>query len=483
MTVRDEHGLTFPSNVAADADAAGRRLPQLRNRIMLGVVGLSVALWLLLAFGMVVNARMATRAEVSASFAIAERFTEARIASIGPDGSLDAYGRLVGELGEMRHVGAALYHPLAGPTEDAATGVDDDEEEAPRWFAALIEIEPIDSLFTLSLNDGSTATLTLSANDSDEIAEVWQDFSFILPVTILYGALLSLLSMLLVNLVFARLRRIEDALDRLREGALDTRLEAATFAEFGRVTGGFNDLASHLSEEKRLNRNLARRLLDAHEAERRALANDLHDEMGPHLFSLRSAVAMLKRRVARAEGNAGLEEPLHMLEDEVATLQSATRRLLAGLRPMSVGGVPLRDTVAEAVESFRRSSPDTRFACRTETADASFGEVVDLTVYRFVQESVLNALKHGKASQVDVAIALRPGDESCDAVLEATVANDGTMPGASNREGYGLIGIAERVEALGGFATAPSVADGRTICRIAIPVRAAGNGAAREARP
>ncbi|MCM2504618.1 histidine kinase [Aureimonas altamirensis] len=482
MTVREGRGLSL-SLALSGSHAAGRRLPQLRSRIMLGVVGLSAALWLLLAFGMVVNARLATRAEVSASFAIAERFAEARIASIGPDGTLEAYRRLVDELGEMRHVSAALSHPLAGPAEDAAADDDDDGEEAPRWFAALIEIEPIDSLFNLTLDDGSTATLMLSANDADEIAEVWQDFSFILPVTILYGAILSLLSMLLVSLVFARLRRIEDALDRLREGALDTRLDRADFAEFDRVTGGFNDLASHLSEEKRLNRNLARRLLDAHEAERRALANDLHDELGPHLFSLRAAVAMLKRKAARAEDGGGLEEPLHMLEDEVATLQSATRRLLAGLRPMAVGGVPLRDTVEGAVDSFRRSSPDTHFACRTETADATFGEVVDLTVYRFVQESVLNALKHGKAGRVEVAIALRPGDASCDAVLEATVANDGTMPVASNREGYGLIGIAERVEALGGFATAPAVSGGQTICRIAIPVRAAGDGAARGARP
>jgi len=482
MTVREGRGLSLSPAISSGTQAAGRRLPQLRSRIMLGVVGLSAVLWLLLAFGMVVNARLATRAEVSASFAIAERFAEARVASIGPAGTLEAYRRLVAELGEMRHVSAALSHPLAGPDDDAATG-DDDEEEAPRWFTALIEIEPIDSLFTLGLDDGSTATLMLAANDADEIAEVWQDFSFILPVTILYGAILSLLSMLLVNLVFARLRRIEDALDRLREGALETRLDDADFAEFGRVTGGFNDLASHLSEEKRLNRNLARRLLDAHEAERRALANDLHDELGPHLFSLRAAVAMLKRKAARADGGDGLETPLHMLEEEVATLQSATRRLLAGLRPMSVGGVPLRDTVEGAVESFRRSSPDTQFACRTETADATFGEVVDLTVYRFVQESVLNALKHGKARHVDVSIALRPGNASCDAVLEATVANDGTMPVASNREGYGLIGIAERVEALGGFATAPGVAGGRTTCRIAIPVRAAGNGAAEGARP
>ncbi|UHD45134.1 histidine kinase [Aureimonas altamirensis] len=482
MTVREGRGLSLSPAISSGTQAAGRRLPQLRSRIMLGVVGLSAVLWLLLAFGMVVNARLATRAEVSASFAIAERFAEARIASIGPAGTLEAYRRLVAELGEMRHVSAALSHPLAGPDDDAATG-DDDEEEAPRWFAALIEIEPIESLFTLTLDDGSTATLMLAANDADEIAEVWQDFSFILPVTILYGAILSLLSMLLVNLVFARLRRIEDALDRLREGALETRLDDADFAEFGRVTGGFNDLASHLSEEKRLNRNLARRLLDAHEAERRALANDLHDELGPHLFSLRAAVAMLKRKAARADGGDGLETPLNMLEDEVATLQSATRRLLAGLRPMSVGGVPLRDTVEGAVESFRRSSPDTQFACRTETADATFGEVVDLTVYRFVQESVLNALKHGKARHIDVSIALRPGNASCDAVLEATVANDGTMPVASNREGYGLIGIAERVEALGGFATAPGVAGGRTTCRIAIPVRAAGNGAAEGARP
>ncbi len=82
MTVREGGGLSLSPTISSATHAAVRRLPQLRSRIMLGVVGLSAALWLLLAFGMVVNARLATRAEVSASFAIAERFAEARIASI-----------------------------------------------------------------------------------------------------------------------------------------------------------------------------------------------------------------------------------------------------------------------------------------------------------------------------------------------------------------------------------------------------------------
>ena len=125
MTVREGGGLSLSPTISSATHAAVRRLPQLRSRIMLGVVGLSAALWLLLAFGMVVNARLATRAEVSASFAIAERFAEARIASIGPAGTLEAYRRLVGELGEMRHVSAALSHPLAGPDDVAATGGDD----------------------------------------------------------------------------------------------------------------------------------------------------------------------------------------------------------------------------------------------------------------------------------------------------------------------------------------------------------------------
>ena len=108
----------------------------------------------------------------------------------------------------------------------------------------------------------------------------------------------------------------------------------------------------------------------------------------------------------------------------------------------------------------------------------SYGDTIDLTLYRCVQESLTNAIRHAEAKTVVVqaregaTAAAAQGDGA--ARLELTVRDDGRGISAENKPGFGLRGMQERVQAIGGEFTIETGRDG-TCIRIVIPVAARGS--------
>lgn len=460
-----------------------RQAVGLKRRILLGLMLLSVLVWLAVALGLVINARLATKQEVDASFQIAARFIGSRVpaieASTAPTGALN---ELVAELSDMRHISATVTEEGAAersslPAHDAKRDEEDDGAASPAWFTALIRAEPRSEVFSLTFADDHRGNVRLASDDSDEILEVWLDFRIILPLTMAYGALILVISFVSVDFIFSRLKQVAQALDRLREGHLTTRVPVTGYAEFRPLADGVNDLASHLQATQRENRHLALRLLLAQEEERRKLANDLHDEMGPHLFGLRATADSLKRLAQRQAGDddGALSETVDAIDAEAHKIQTIMRRVLSDLRPMSIAKVPLCESIGALAAEFERISPGVRIALDCRIGDFSFGDVVDLTVYRFVQESVLNAIRHGHARRVAVSLISvpSPGGRSAPSELAVEVVDDGSGPPPKPATGLGLLGIAERVEALGGSWRAPVRSADGTMTSMCVPGDAA----------
>ncbi|GGD09696.1 histidine kinase [Aureimonas glaciei] len=470
---------TAPHALALDGVPA-RRAVRLKLRILAGLLCLSALVWLAVAFGLVINARLATEQEVEASFQIAARFIASRIPAIeAADAPGAALAELIEELSEMRHVSATVTEEggverSSVPAHEARQAEEDEGVASPSWFTSLIHAEPRVEVFPLRFADDHKGRVLLESDDSDEILEVWMDFRIILPLTMGYGALILVISFVSIDLIFSRLKRVTEALDDLRGGQLETRVPITGYAEFRPLADGVNDLASHLLAKQRENQHLALRLLLAQEDERRRLANDLHDEMGPHLFGIRATAGSLKHLVeAQSTDRDGtLSETVAAIDAQARTIQEIVRRVLSNLRPMSIAKVPLCDSIGELAAEFERISPGTVFDLDCRTEDFSFGDVVDLTVYRFVQESVLNAIRHGRARRVSVALVSGPAAgavSSLPTVLDVTVVDDGTGPPPKPGTGLGLLGIAERVEALGGSWTAPQRTADETRTSMRVP--------------
>jgi signal transduction histidine kinase len=178
-----------------------------------------------------------------------------------------------------------------------------------------------------------------------------------------------------------------------------------------------------------------RRIVAASDEARRRIERDLHDGIQQQLISLGLAV-----RAVLADVPPGRSDLRGELSGVATGLTQAAEELQAmsrGIHPaiLSQGGlVPALRTLA------RRSSIPVELDV---TTGAELPAPIEIAAYYVVSEALANAAKHAQASHIDISIA--PGDGS----LLLSVLDDG-IGGADPLRGSGLVGLADRVEALGG---------------------------------
>jgi signal transduction histidine kinase len=203
---------------------------------------------------------------------------------------------------------------------------------------------------------------------------------------------------------------------------------------------------------------LSRRLVDVQESERRHIARELHDEAGQALASLRYGLRLLEREIDSGES---VSERIAELMEGTNAVIDGLHRLAADLRPASLDHLGLE----AALRQYLRSSAsklglEVRYKARGFTGKR-LSTVVETALYRVVQEAMTNVVRHARATRVDVLVEHR-GDR-----VMVMIEDDGVgfEPEQVQRgDHFGLLGLQERAEALGGTLTIESApGDGTTI--------------------
>src|SRR4029453_10786306 len=125
-------------------------------------------------------------------------------------------------------------------------------------------------------------------------------------------------------------------------------------------------------------RGLRQRLITAEEDERRQTALDLHDEVGPYLFGLKTNTTLL----ANALGGTPLEGRAREMLTMVEGLQTINRGILNRLRPMALGQVPLTELLSALVAERGAEQSGVSLEFFSEGLHPTYGESIDLTLYR-----------------------------------------------------------------------------------------------------
>ena len=201
-----------------------------------------------------------------------------------------------------------------------------------------------------------------------------------------------------------------------------------------------------------------RRIVDAGEADRRRLRRELEDGVERELEEAAALLAAARRTGLSAEGSDMVEAA----EQELQRSREEVADLAAGLHPPLLAGGGLADAVA-ALGS--RSNPPARVRVRAGPLPAA----VEACVYFVCAEALTNTTKHARATRVEVAVSNLDGS----VVVEVT---DDGIGGAETSLGSGLRGIADRVEALGGWSSVSSHIGRGTSVRASIPVNDAATG-------
>lgn len=208
---------------------------------------------------------------------------------------------------------------------------------------------------------------------------------------------------------------------------------------------------------------LSRRLVEVQEGERRHIARELHDEAGQALASLRFGLRLLEREIDEGASVTGRVAELVERTDAVI---DGLHRLAADLRPPSLDHLGLE----AALRQYSRSAESkfgltVRFKARGFTSDR-LPAAVETGLYRVVQEAMTNVVRHARATRVDVLVERR-GDR---VVLVVEDDGVGFEPDRVRRgEHFGLLGLRERAESLGGTLTLESAPGAGTTIVVEVP--------------
>src|SRR5262245_62042787 len=195
---------------------------------------------------------------------------------------------------------------------------------------------------------------------------------------------------LLFGRVLGPLTGVTRGLADLEQRNYRVRLERLRAKELAAITDRFNALAQALDAVRAENETLNHRLITAQDDERRRTALELHDEVGPSLFGLKANTASIANATAELPEPAArkITERVRDLQAIIEHLQGINRGMLNRLRPMALGHVPLQKILSELVAERARQLPQIDFTFSADKLLPSYGDSIDLTIYRCVQEGL-----------------------------------------------------------------------------------------------
>lgn len=447
---------------------------RLRTRLNLVVAGLSAAFVVVLIAAEVQSNRAAVREEIEAANGVASHLL-GRLASIYSNvGGPELVQQFLQELGRVRANEITLFSPSDQVLYRSPVATYKAGREAPAWFAHLMA--PQVSRVTFPLRDG--LKLVIDPQPSRAVLDAWDDVTRLTLLGLCMLVAVNALAFWSVARVLKPFPIIADGLERIQRGELTYRLPPLPGHEAGAIGGAFNRMAQAVEDKVRAElqareaearleerREMASLADQRVEEERRLIAHELHDEFGQSVTAIRSLALAIASQSAGRDPPTG--EVARLISDEAARLYDAMHGLIPRLAPLSLDTLGLTATLDNLARQWQRRHPAIALTLRHDLpADLAPG--VTLAVYRVVQEGVVNALRHARASRVDVDVRGDPGR------IRVIVADDGIgLPVEWAKPGhFGLRGLMDRVTQLGGRLEVGNRAPGGACLSADIPLGA-----------
>lgn len=347
----------------------------------------------------------------------------------------------------------------AGPAPSPKDGLHK-PHGVPQWFIDLLAIPDMDAASPVTIDGRRIGDIVFLQDMSADLFEKWIGFLALTSLVAVLMVLTGTIAYVLAGSVLRPLRDLGQGLTRIRRGDYARPIPVGGPPEIRQGCEEANALAATLAQLSQDNRDLLHRLVSLQDDERRDLARELHDELGPLLFSIRAGtIALVEAAPPVGHFGSSVQDLLQSVEG----LQQTNRRILDRLRPLYIEELGLSTSVQTLLRTFRNQAPH---IILTDTIDADLnmiGGPLAQTVYRLIQEALTNVLRHANASSAHVRATV------ASETLAIEISDDGGGFPAGNVFGRGLTGMHERVRALSGSLSLLRV-DERTYVRCRLPV-------------
>ncbi len=438
----------------------------LRFRLNLLVTLISLAF--VLAVGMVIvnDTRVSIRERVEAATRVTVQLLDTVIISSAMNPGMgythEVLHSFLLSLGYVRSSHIELYDVRGNLLYQSPESKYRSEVKPPDWFVKLVA--PQKEVIVRRIRYGS---LIVASSAEGSIREAWSGVSQLLLIGIGFFVLLNTMVYAVLSYYLRPVNSILGAINLMERGDLTARLPAFKLPEFDRIGHSLNRMAESLEAERQLeeNRQLTQLIQTHIEDERRSLARELHDELGQYVTAIKTfAVGIANKtkvKMPEVEANA------QTIVAAANHIYDGMHNIIRQLRPGSLDNLGLSETLRDVVNTWQKQHPQIKFNLNLSDDFRKLGEVMNISLYRIVQESVNNALKHANATAIDISLT-----QDSVGNLTLVIKDNGigmTTCNVDQTKHFGLLGMRERTQALEGQFNIDTVPNGGTTISVFIP--------------
>ncbi|MGA8242610.1 MAG: ATP-binding protein, partial [Desulfobacterales bacterium] len=273
-------------------------------------------------------------------------------------------------------------------------------------------------------------------------------------------------------------QRYDELMTRLKAEAdlkqahseLDKMVKLRTTELSRTVEALVEEIAERTQTEKALRdseqalRRLSLKIIETQENERRQIAKELHDSIGSSLAAIKFAVEGRLQSMKKKPPNDTI--PLEKIASHIHDTINEVRRLSTSLRPSMLDDLGLLATINWYCRSSGEMHANTRIETKLALNDDEAPDYSKIVIYRVLQEALNNALRHSGADTIRVSLeAVNDRIRLCVKDNGCGFDPDEAMQGSDPFSGYGLKGMSDRAEVIGGsLSLDSSPGQGTTVC-------------------
>jgi two-component system sensor histidine kinase UhpB len=370
----------------------------------------------------------------------------------------------------MRHIKIEFFD-VKGKLLDSNISEKKSINQAPEWFVGMMSAmsqpwEP-KHLSVVILGDHK-GDIVISPDPSYEYGEIWNQVKDTLQLIGIFFILINALIVWILSNALNPIQHILDALNQLEEGNLKVRIPHLKTVELRSIGRKFNHMVKTLEASISKNHQLSQQLIHLQETERKKLARDLHDEFGQSLTAIHADAAALKILANKAYPK--IKPSVYAISDLSKYLMDLVSSMLGRLKLGVLNELGLEAGLIDLMKTWQLRHPKIKLQHNIQLKDFSkANESINIATYRIVQECLTNISRHAKAKHVKILIQFQVKNKS-NRWIHISIQDDGIGFSKSHRDGFGLLGIKERIHEIDGKIDIVSKSKLGTTLTIQLPI-------------
>ena len=374
----------------------------------------------------------------------------------------DVLKRFLEQLGHVRSSEIYLYDSHRQPIYQSPPSQYRSEEKPPQWFNNMLD--PKEESVSRLIRYGR---LEVRPDPGGAIRESWIKMRELFWIALGFFIALNLAVYWALGRLLKPLQPILSMINQMEKGDLTARLPQFNLPEFEKIGHSLNRMAESLAVERELeeNRQLTHVIQKHIEEERRSLARELHDGLGQYVTAIKTfAVAIASQTKEKAPE---IEASAQTIVESANHIYDGMHNIIRQLRPGSLDNLGLEETLKDLVRDIQAQYTDITITLSLSGKLNGLGETLNINIYRIVQESINNAIKHARASELDINLAFAYNES-----LQLVIKDNGKgmdIDAVDQTNHFGLLGMRERVQGFHGTFSIDSELGQGTVININIP--------------